>query len=439
MAETAFGQLVRAQHWNNYQGFLAQFHRAAQLVADRDCDPRLANLTVSEKTFKRWLAGQVQTQPRPDVARVLEALFKQPVDRLFHPGMDEAPADADHCTETQVRAAARRALKFAALIDDLSSDAIQRLQAEAARLALAYTCDPLPVLVTDLANLQDVTFSLLQRCHRPDQLRDLYMIAALASGLMTTASMGAGDLRSAMTQADTALLCAQRAGHTWLAAKIISSQGILAYFSGQPRQAVGYARQAASLGPKGYVSILLPAMEARAHAVLGDREATLGAITRVHEAADQYQATDLDALGGIFAFPVDRQACYIAEARVLLDPSGRDAAAAADEAIALMAPVPAEDRYFVHDSRASAYQAITRVASGDLDAARMSLTPVLELPAERRRHTIVKTLLGVRAHIQARASRSPGLAGDLQQEIEQFARTGPPTAHRFAGAGPALP
>lgn len=431
MAETTFGQLVRAQHWNNYQGFLAQFHRTARMVAHRDCDPRLATLTVSEKTFKRWLTGQVRTQPRPDAARILEALFGQSADSLFHPSAagicDETITDVHHGTEGQIRTAAQRALKFSTLIlgDELSSDAIQHLQAEAARVSVTYASDPLPMLITDLANLQDISLSLLQRQHHPDQLRDLYMIAALASGLMAKASMDAGDLRSAMTQARAGLLCAQRAGHTGLAAKIISWQALFAYWAGRARQAVSYSQQATSLGAKGYVSIFLPAMEARAHAVLGDRDATLSAITCVREAADHYRASDLDAFGGIFAFSVNRQACFTAEAQVLLDPSSRAALTATDEAIALKASAPPADRYFVNEAGVSVHQAITRMANGDLDAAHESLAPVLELPTDRRKHTIVLSLMRVHTHLRARASRSPGLARDLQEQIEQFAPVRP--------------
>jgi hypothetical protein len=431
VAENAFGQLVRARHWNNYQGFLAQFHRTARMVAERDCDPRLATLTVSEKTFKRWLAGRVQTQPRPDVARVLEALFEQPAGLLFRPsaaGNSKAAAsDAHHITETQIRMATERALKFSALIlgQELSSDVIDHLQAEAARLSVAYTRDPLPMLITGLANLQEISLSLLHRQHHPDQLRDLYTVAALASGLMAKASVDTGDYDSAMTQARTGLLCAQRAGHTGLTSMIISWQALCAYWAGQPQQATSYSQQAASLGGRGYESTFAPAMEARAHAVLGDRDAALGAIARMRQAADRYQATDLEAFGGILAFTANRQIRFAAEVHVLLDPSSRAAAAATDEAVALIAATPPQNRYFVNDAEAGAYQAITRVASGDLDAAQESLMPVLELPADLRNRPITLSLMRVHSHLEVRALQSSGLARDMREQIEQFAGVGP--------------
>jgi hypothetical protein len=323
--------------------------------------------------------------------------------------------------------AAQRAMKFSALIlgDELSSDVIQHLQAEAARLAVAAAQEPLPAVVTGLVNLQDISLSLLGRQHRPDQQRDLYMIASLASALMVKAGVDVGDHGSAMTQARTGLLCAQRAGHTGLAARIISWQSVSAYWAGQSRQAVGYSQQAASLEAKGYEGIFASAVEARAHAVLGDRDATVRAITHMREAADQRQATDLDSFGGLFVFAVHHQAHFTAEAHVLLDPSGCAAATATDEAIALMAATPLQGRYFAGDAGASVLQAITRVADGDLDAAQQSLAPVFELPADCRNRTTVLNMMRVHSHLGARESRSPGLARDLREQIKQFAQIVP--------------
>jgi hypothetical protein len=361
----------------------------------------------------------------------LEALFEQPVDSLFHPRAadtsDAAVTDAHHGTETQIRIAAERALKFSTLIlgDELSSDVVQHLQAEAARLSVAYTRDPMPALINGLANLQDISLSLLHRQYRPDQLRDLYVIAALASGLMAKASLDTGDHGSAKTQARTGVLCAHRAGHTGLASMITSWRALSAYWAGQPHQAVSYTQQAASLGGGGYESIFAPAVEARAHAVLGDRDATLSAITRMRHAADRYQATDLEDFGGILAFIANRQIRFTAETQVLLDPSSPAAATATDEAIALIAATPSRDRYFVNDAEAGAQQAITRVARGDLDAAQQSLTPVFALPVGLRNHPIEMSLMRVHGHLRTRELQSSGLARDLREQIEQFTRVRP--------------
>jgi len=165
--ETQFRRLVQAHRWTTYPAFLAQFHRTARLIAERDVDPRLATLTVSEKTFKRWLAGQVRTQPRPDVVRVLEVLFDQPIDALFHGLQIAAEGSAavvnGPCAERQIHMAARRALRFSTLVlgSELSSDAIELLHEEAVRISLAYAVEPLPRLISDLTGAHDTDHYVL--------------------------------------------------------------------------------------------------------------------------------------------------------------------------------------------------------------------------------------------------------------------------------------
>jgi hypothetical protein len=429
--ETQFRRLVQAQRWTTYPAFLAQFHRTARLIAERDVDPRLATLTVSEKTFKRWLAGQVRTQPRPDVVRVLEALFDQPVDVLFHGlqvGAEGGVAALNGpYPERQIHMAAQRALRFSTLVlgSELSADAIELLYEEAVRISRAYAIEPLPRLISDLADLQDMAFTLVERRHPPDQSRDLYFVAGVASGLMAKASLDMASPRSALTQARAALLCAERAGHTGLAAKIISWQALTAYWAGWPRQAVEYAQQGTGLGAGGYISIFLPAVEARAHAVLGDRDAATTALRSAQLATDNYQATDLDELGGLFRFPFCRQVYFQAEAHVLLDPGSADASHAVDIAVEAMAAASPEERYFANEASASAHQAVTRIATGDLDGALESLAPVLGLPADCRNQDVVVSVMRVHRQLRLIGRNLPTMGRELQAQIEQFARSRP--------------
>ena len=61
------------RHPTQHEAFNAQFRRAAKSLADREADPRLAKITVSERQLKRWVNGEVTTTPRADTCRVLEA------------------------------------------------------------------------------------------------------------------------------------------------------------------------------------------------------------------------------------------------------------------------------------------------------------------------------------------------------------------------------
>lgn len=282
MQETRLRELVQAIRWTTCPAFLARFQRAAGVVAKRDFDPRLASLTISEKTFTRWLTGQVRTQPRPDVVRVLETLFEETISVLFQGVRETAPS--------------------------LSPGEMNGPSAER----------------------QIHTAALTEGCHRPDRSRELSFLAGVASGLMTEAGLDTGNPRAALTQAKVVLLCAERAGHDEIRAKIISWQALTAYWAGWSRQAVGFARKGAALGIGGRVSIFLPAVEARAHAELGDRESAVTAPAAAEETTHWHETTDLDGLGGLFDFPRCRQAYFRAESRVRLAPASDDAVRSAD-------------------------------------------------------------------------------------------------------------
>jgi hypothetical protein len=81
--------ILADRHWQVYRTFRVQFARAARELAEREGDPTVRTLDVSERQFKRWQRG---VQPRPDACRVLESMFGHPITRLIGPA--EAPAIA---------------------------------------------------------------------------------------------------------------------------------------------------------------------------------------------------------------------------------------------------------------------------------------------------------------------------------------------------------
>ncbi|MFI1252478.1 hypothetical protein ACH4U6_01555 [Streptomyces netropsis] len=328
--------------------------------------------------------------------------------------------------EVQIHAAAQRSMRFSALgfSDDHSSRTVEALHAEVVRVSRAYTTVPLPGLIEDLADLQDFAFSLTQRRYAPDQSRELYFLAGVVSGLMVKASLDMGNPYAARAQATTALLCAERAGHIDLQAKILSWQSLAAYWAGWSRQALAYAQQGAGLATGGRVSVFLPAVAARAHAAMGDRAAALAALADAERASRAHRRTDLDDLGGLFDFPPCRRAYFRAETLVLLDPARPDSVRAADAAVVAMAEASPVDRYFANEASASAHQAVTRIAVGDFDGATESLTPVLGLPEDCRNQDVIVSIMRVHRQLD-RADRPLAGRGEMQEQIERFVRTGP--------------
>ncbi|MBX6768709.1 MAG: hypothetical protein IRY90_16430, partial [Actinomadura rubrobrunea] len=133
--------------------------------------------------------------------------------------------------ERQVHMAARRALRFTAALEasNAGSETVAQLQEEVARLAAAYPRTPLPELLADLADLQDVAFRLLEGRQRLAQTADLYLITGVLSGMMAKASHDLGQPHAAMTQARTAYVCADNIGHDGLLTWTAGLRSMIAY------------------------------------------------------------------------------------------------------------------------------------------------------------------------------------------------------------------
>ncbi|GAA2628649.1 hypothetical protein GCM10010411_77500 [Actinomadura fulvescens] len=328
--------------------------------------------------------------------------------------------------ERQVEMAARRALRFGVTAEgsNVGPETLDQLRAEVARLAIAYPQQPLPTLLADLVDLQDVTFRLLEGRQRPAETTDLYLLAGALCGMLAKASHDLGDPHSAMTQARTAHVCADNAGHPGLQAWTRGLQSMIAYWAGWPHEAVRYAQlgDEPATAATGTSSVWLPAQEARAWAVLGDHAKAEAAISQANAARDGVRGDELDELGGIMTFPRPRQLYYAADARVWLPGAEDQAAQAAEEAITAYEAADELERSFSDEAGARADQALARVNSGDLDGAAHALRPVLDLPPDHRIGGIVTSVMRVHQALRATGYRTVPLARDTQQEIESYSQ-----------------
>jgi tetratricopeptide (TPR) repeat protein len=330
--------------------------------------------------------------------------------------------------ERQVEMAARRALRFAVTAEgsNVGPETLDQLRDEVARLALAYPQQPLPVLLADLVDLQDVAFRLLEGRQRPSETTDLYLLAGALCGMLAKASHDLGDPHSAMTQARTAYVCADNADHHGLRAWTRGLQSMIAYWAGWPNEAVRYAEL--GTGPAasaaGTSSVWLPAQEARAWAVLGDAEKAEAAIAQADHARDGVRGDELDDLGGIMTFSRPRQLYYAADARVWLPGAEEQAAETAAEAITAYEAADHSERSFSDEAGARSDQALARVNSGDLEGAAQSLRPVLDLAPEQRIGGVVTSVMRVHEALRNPDYRSVPLARDTQQEIETYSQVG---------------
>lgn len=404
--------------------------------------------TLSVRTLHRWLAGDVQTTPRPAQRRVARKYWGYPMATLLsqvpadgqavairppstvpdadlaEPGNDADAGRSPTSLERQVTMSTRRAARFTAFAEthNVGPEALDQLRDDVGALANDYIREPLVSIMGDLVQTQEIVFQLLEGKQKPTQTRDLYLLAGLVSGLLAKASQDLGRSHDAMTQARTMFVCADNADHQGLRAWARGLQSLIAYWAGRPQEAVRYARSGADLAANltGTVTAWLPSLEARAWALLNAADETASAICRAADRRARHQPDDLDQIGGLLSFPVAKQHYYAAGAYVFLEGEQASAQREAAAAIALYASGDPQHRSYSDEAGAHADLALSRVTDGELDGAREALTPVLGLEPERRIGGIVASAGRVHDALRGRPYAASPAARSLRDQIEAF-------------------
>jgi hypothetical protein len=413
--------------------------------------------TLSVRTLRRWISGDVRTAPRPSQRRVARLFWGHSMSELLAPAPDVViaaslarapivgtveptsvdPAATPSTTdepdssrvsdlERQVAMATRRAARFAtfAEIDNVGPEAIAQLQDDVVHLANAYIREPLTAIMTDLIEEQETVFRLLEGKQKPALSRDLYLLAGVVSGLTAKASQDLGRFHDAMTHARTLYVCADNADHQGLRAWARGLQSLIAYWAGRPQEAARYARSGAEYAADltGSVAAWLPALEARAWAQMGMSDDASEALGRAFDRRDAHRPDDLDAIGGLLAFSPAKQRYYAAGTYVCLDDEQERAQTEALSALDLFEHGRPEDRSFSDEAGARAELALARVHAEQVDGAREALAPVLALEPERRIGGIITSAGRVHHALRSRRYTGSPVARDLREEIESFCR-----------------
>jgi hypothetical protein len=431
---TRLEQLLRQQHVT-FEEFRKNYQRAA------------GGTVLSERQAYRWVAGELSTLPYPAAQGTLEKMFGEPVARLFGPpyGIEAlrpgrcqdgtAPGRGTARTDWEgqvIAMSADRARDFLARIEasNVGAETLDQLIDDVRRLVTTYNHQPLPMLLGDLVDTQERAFGLLEGRQRPEQSRDLYLVAGIACGLMGMASHDMGASHDALTQTRTGYACADNAGHDGLRAWIRGLQASFTYVSGRLEESLRYARLGAEVAARsrGTSGVWMASGEARALAALNRLDEAHTALTRAADLRDRVQPDELDGLGGMCTFTRPRQLFFAAEA---LSWGGESEATRAErlalEALDAYAAAPTQDRSFGHEASSRSTLAIARVFRGEVDGAAEALVPVLKLPSAQRTHGVVNTMERVRTALST--LQDPGRdAIELAGAIEAF------TSQRLARA-----
>jgi hypothetical protein len=406
--------------------------------------------TLSLRTLRRWIIGDVRTKPRPAQRRVARAYWGYSMDELLAPPPPEgaqaaqaAPATSESASEgghslavepiaagsisrleRQVAMSTRRATRFTSFAEsrNVGPEALATLAEEIGGLAADYVREPVAQVIGDLIEAQETVFSLLEAKQRPPEARDLYMLASVVSGLIAKASHDLSRPHDAMTHARTMFVCADNADHLSLRAWARGLQSLIAYWAGRMQDAVRYAEAGAMFTGdlRGSVTAWLPALEARAWAQLGSTADARAAVERARGRRDHIIPDELDRMGGLMAFPLAKQHYYAAGSYVYLGDADEAAESEANAALALYEDEASPEWSFSDQAGARAELALARVHRGEVAGASDALAPVLELEPARRIGGILVSADRVHRALREPRFAQAAEARDLREEIESF-------------------
>jgi hypothetical protein len=133
----------------------------------------------------------------------------------------------------------------------LDPSALEHLHDAARRAARAYyVAPPLPML-TDLVRLRDTVYEQLTRTRKPRQQTELYLLAGLVCGLLSSVSWDLGQPEVAENQARTAHTYGSVIDHPSLCAWSRALQVSVMFWTARPRHAASLAAAALETAPVG--------------------------------------------------------------------------------------------------------------------------------------------------------------------------------------------
>ncbi|MBC2908149.1 hypothetical protein [Streptomyces cupreus] len=404
-----FQVLVNQNGWQEYEVFKRRYRQAAQELADLEGPPTLATAPPPERRqFVRWVHGEVKTTPRTEARRILHFMFPGvPIGRLFAAASEadrssgvHGPAECaqegqlDYGAGDVVMAAANESARFAARAEssNVGPHTMEQLEADIRRIVTNYPNHPVGPLFREVRALRDRAFDFLEGRQPPQYTRDLYVAAGVLCGVLANASFDLGRYEAAETQARTAFMCGELAGHDGLRAWVRGLQALIAYWDGRPHDAVRLADAGSAFTPEhGTAHIRLTSIKARAYGQLQQAGDAIAALHTADSMRDRMAIGD-DLPGGMMAFPQEKQLFYASSTHLWLGGSQHlsNAEARAEEAVGMFEAAPPESRRLGEMSLARMDLAMARLNRGDLDGAALQVYDVLGVNARRRTESVRK-------------------------------------------------
>ncbi|MFF8903214.1 DNA-binding protein [Streptomyces lydicus] len=424
--------LVEQRHWR-YVDFERHFRRSAAEILDGSA----RNLTVSESTFRRWTSGRVQGLPGPEARQVLEHMFGVDSASLFGPPpSSDLPAPAFNL-EDEIAMTARDAQSEAgaAAAESISDTTLDQLREDVTTLAREYSSTAAFDVWRRAKQLREEAESERDRTQVPAQRQELLVLAGQACALLATSAFDLGSLDSARRLSRAAALYGETARFDPLRAFSAGTLAYIAYFQNQPAEGARLARRAQTFTGLGDVARRrLAAIEARAHAHVGDAPSARRALDVSRQGGSGLTDDLHDEVSGEFGFSTERLAMSSSSTCLLIG-DAEGAEAAAKQSLELAASKPAASRAVKVVGGAAADLAMARMLRGDLDGAIEAMTPVWEVPRGQRSPGLLARTARVRRALAGAPYRTAPRAIEVAERIEDFTRVSD-THQLGSGAGP---
>ncbi|MFI8977244.1 helix-turn-helix domain-containing protein [Nocardia asteroides] len=299
---------------------------------------------------------------------------------------------------------------------------LQWIANELSTIAEAFVHDSPGPLLADLAQVRDRISAALRDRPSPAHGRDLLVLAGITIELMAQITENLGDPMSAREHVAAAEALARRCDHRGLLAWTLGTRALIHEWHGKPARAIDDAHEALEVAPPGDSRIRLWALIARCAARVGDTHRSRTAAQQAIATLESTPSTTVDdvlAIGGSLTFPTPKLFYYLGGASLQRGDHAECERWSA-EAIAAYSCGPSRHRSYGDEALARSNLAMSRLVSGEIDAAREVVAPVFELPADRRISPVAEGLRGVAAV----AIRTGSRAAVLADEIDDFLRRG---------------
>ncbi|MGV9311110.1 hypothetical protein ACWDR0_02805 [Streptomyces sp. NPDC003691] len=430
MSDSTFFQLlIRERGWRQFEVFRRRYEAAAKELADIEGPKALATASIEQRQFLRWARGEIRSLPRTEARRILGHLFRPvPVDQLFTPPPSPGvEGQRDSCfvarekklAEDDVMAAAEESASFAVRVDssNVGPSTLEQLQADISRILASYPNRPVESVFAEVRRLRDRTFELLDGRQPPHYTRDLYLAAGVLCGVLANASFDLGRSEAAETQARTAFLCGEVAGHNGLRSWVRGLQALMAYWDGRLCDAVRLADAGGEFVPEsGTAAIRLVSISARAYAQLAQPKETLTALLRADHLRDRATGDEVE---GMMTFPLEKQLFYRSTAHLWLGGEQHlsDAESAASQSVRAYEAAPPERRRLGELCLARMDLASALTARGDLEGAAHHVHDVLQITCRRGIDSVTKRLGQFSRELAAHSGSDSPMAIGLREAV----------------------